>query len=315
MCSISFEVLPDDQDEAGFSLNWPSSNSCPSPLSDPGSFRDHSKYLLFHACSPGRSEAAATSKQVSKGSRTSVYPLAQFTPLVQSGNPSELSSEYATVKSLLEYLGSQQITSSWLFTAGYFNIHLELSSLLIESALNHSYPTKAAKNTIVTASPWANGFYGSAGISGMLPDAYTQLSRKFLDAVHVRGGDDSVQLKEWRKGTVGEPGGWTYHAKGIWATFAAPPETSVRREWDVGPSITVVGSSNYTKRSYSLDLEVGALLWTDDDRLRRKLKEEMDWLQRDTKVVEREDLMKVERRVSWKVRLAMWIVEKVGGAL
>lgn len=82
-----------------------------------------------------------------------------------------------------------------------------------------------------------------------------------------------------------------------------------------GPSITLIGSSNYTKRSYSLDLEIGALVVTGDQALQRKYREETEWLQRDAAVVTRDDLMRVERRVGFKVRAAMWLVERLGGAL
>lgn len=81
------------------------------------------------------------------------------------------------------------------------------------------------------------------------------------------------------------------------------------------PSLTFVGSSNYTKRSYSLDLEVGALVVTNDQGLKKRLGEETEWLQKDAAPISRDDLRGTERRVGWNVRLAMWIVEKVGGAL
>lgn len=139
----------------------------------------------------------------------------------------------------------------------------------------------------------------------MLPAAYTHLSARFLDRVADAQNSNFIQLKEWRRGTVGEPGGWTYHAKGLWITLP-------REEY---PSLTFVGSSNYTKRSYSLDLEVGALVLTTDEALKRRLGEESQWLQKDASAISREDFRRTERRVGWNVRLAMWIVEKVGGAL
>jgi CDP-diacylglycerol--glycerol-3-phosphate 3-phosphatidyltransferase len=139
----------------------------------------------------------------------------------------------------------------------------------------------------------------------MLPAAYTHLSARFLDRVAKAQRTNAIQLKEWRRGTVGEPGGWTYHAKGLWINL--PGEKH--------PCLTFVGSSNYTKRSYSLDLEVGALVVTSDEALKARLAEETKWLQKDAQPVSREDLRSTERRVRWNVRLAMWIVEKVGGAL
>ncbi|KAJ5351242.1 hypothetical protein N7452_000216 [Penicillium brevicompactum] len=90
----------------------------------------------------------------------------------------------------------------WLFTAGYFNIHPVLSSLLISSTTTASNTPTTTQGTVLTASPWANGFYGSSGISGMLPAAYTHLSARFLDRVAKAKASDFIQLKEWRKGTV-----------------------------------------------------------------------------------------------------------------
>ena len=149
----------------------------------------------------------------------------------------------------------------------------------------------------------------------MLPAAYTLLSRRFLRTVKDAGKDDVVQLKEWRKGTVGEPGGMTYHAKGLWLTL--PPQLGATGQHveEPGPSIAVVGSSNYTKRSYSLDLEVGALIVTGNDELKRKLEAETAWLQEDAKVVTQDDLSKVDRRVGFRVRASLWLVEALGGAL
>lgn len=117
-------------------------------------------------------------------------------------------------------------------------------------------------------------------------------------------------LKEWRQGTVGEEGGWTYHAKGLWISLN-PPDTKDKG----GVDVSVVGSSNYTKRSYSLDLEAGVAIVTSDEGLKRRLAEERDWLGEHTKQVGMDEFIKAERRVGIRVRVAMWIVSMVGGAL
>jgi CDP-diacylglycerol--glycerol-3-phosphate 3-phosphatidyltransferase len=54
---------------------------------------------------------------------------------------------------------------------------------------------------------------------------------------------------------------------------------------------------------------------TGDAGLKKRLKEEMEWLQKDAQITTQDDLMKVDRRVGFKVRAAMWLVEKLGGAL
>lgn len=155
----------------------------------------------------------------------------------------------------------------------------------------------------------------------MLPAAYTHLSRRFLGRVYVAGAEPYITAKEWRRGTVSEPDGWTYPAKGIWVTFPDLPNntTSETREEAAAtgePSLTVIGSLNYTKRSYSLDLEVGALVVTEDGTLRKKLRREVEGLEAYTRTVSREELRDdEERKVGWKTRVAMWVVGVVGGAL
>lgn len=81
------------------------------------------------------------------------------------------------------------------------------------------------------------------------------------------------------------------------------------------PSISVVGSSNYTRRSYSLDLEAGVVIVTRDQGLKERLRGERDGLQDYAARVGMDDFVKVDRRVGIHVRIAMWIVSAVGGAL
>lgn len=76
-----------------------------------------------------------------------------------------------------------------------------------------------------------------------------------------------------------------------------------------------MGSSNYTKRSYGLDLEVGCVIVTGDEGLKERLREERDGLQEYAEKVGLDEFLKTERRVGIRVRIAMWIVGLVGGAL
>ncbi|KAJ5795100.1 hypothetical protein N7457_001699 [Penicillium paradoxum] len=299
ICSLSFQVLPDPEKKSSYVLEWPSTNKAPSPLESSREFVAYSSAFLSPLIQASDNKPALQSSS----SQTYVYPVSQFTSILQ---PEDTSTEYPAVTTILGLLSNSSVFAGarWLFTAGYFNIHPVLSSLLISSTTTASKDPTTTKGTVLTASPWANGFFGSSGISGMLPAAYTHLSARFLDRVAAAGATDSVQLKEWRKGTVGTPDGWTYHAKGLWVTL--PHEEH--------PSVTFVGSSNYTKRSYSLDLESGAVVVTNDPDLKRKLGEETERVQKNASPVSREDLMRTERRVTWNVRLSMWIVEKVGGA-
>ncbi|KXX76078.1 CDP-diacylglycerol--glycerol-3-phosphate 3-phosphatidyltransferase [Madurella mycetomatis] len=291
--SLSFLVKPSDS-PAGFEMVWPENNAAPSPLEDPQQFIKESTGLLAGLISPKTAPLTARDATPPQERDTSVYMLAQFSQLLSP----DTSTELPAVTHVLKTLSSPQYAkSSWTFTAGYFNPAPSLTKLLL-SAESHN-------NTVITASPFANGFYKSPGVSGLLPDAYTLLARRFVHAVHKHQREDSTVLREWRRGTVGEPGGWTYHAKGLWITLPGN-ET---------PSISLIGSSNYTKRSYSLDLEANALIVTENEGLKKRLAEEQQWLKEHSSIVTRDDFAKTDRRVGLNVRIAMMIVQLLGGAL
>ena len=271
----------------GIELEWPKSNIQPSPLENPSGYIKAATEALAPLLRPRPITPA-------KRTDTSIYPLLQLTPILKPDTSTELKGISLILRTLAT---SAFAKSSWTFTAGYFNMTPEIRTLLLS--------TNPARGTVVAASPWANGFYGSKGISGMLPAAYTHLGKQFLQAVKEKGLSGQIALKEWRHGTVNQPGGWTYHAKGLWITL--PGEQN--------PCISLVGSSNYTKRSYSIDLEANTLIVTRNEGLMRKLGEEEKWLQQHAKVVDETEFHKTERRVGLHVRIAMWIVTLVGGAL
>jgi CDP-diacylglycerol--glycerol-3-phosphate 3-phosphatidyltransferase len=72
---------------------------------------------------------------------------------------------------------------------------------------------------------------------------------------------------------------------------------------------------NYTKRSYELDLEANVVIATTDPGLRRRLGEEVKWLGEYAEKVDEKEFEKPERRVGMSVRLSMWLVRVLGGAL
>lgn len=330
VCDISYDLSPSKEQPGGFVLTTPQARGIPDPVWHPKQYKAYAKQLLEPLIHP-KAKQRIVPLEFAKD-KTFIYPLAQFDILL--GKPRnreligdvELETFTSTEKPVLERVltsfaeNPRLKPASWIFTAGYFNIDPDVCRLLLAAAPNSpvTAPAKAAAEkacTVITASPWANGFYGSKGVSGMLPAAYTLLSRRFLREVASEKKGAAVQLKEWRHGTVGEPGGQTYHAKGLWITLPPKSLSGGQIVPEPGPSVAVIGSSNYTKRSYSLDLEVGALVLTSDDALKRKLSDETKWLQEDAKVVTQDDLAKVERRVGLKVRLSLWLVEALGGAL
>ncbi|KAF5334855.1 hypothetical protein D9758_014298 [Tetrapyrgos nigripes] len=146
-------------------------------------------------------------------------------------------------------------------TSGYFGLSEKYQDLVL------GCPEVDVR--IVAASPKANGFFGSKGISGRIPEGYTYLEQRFMDAVRRVGrewappspssspssasisvantsGNDTgvVQLCEWEKE------GWTYHAKGLWLS---PTPTS-------NPVLTLFGSTNLNSRSAELDTELSFVM-------------------------------------------------------
>ncbi|TFK36676.1 hypothetical protein BDQ12DRAFT_236985 [Crucibulum laeve] len=130
-------------------------------------------------------------------------------------------------------------------TSGYFSLYKPYQDLILGS------PYVDCK--IVAAAPKANGFFGSNGISGRIPEGYTLYEQRFMKAVKkagrlwkdaTGGGGQGVQLSEWSKK------GWTYHAKGIWLS---PSPLSP-------PVLTLFGSTNLNSRSAHLDTELSFLM-------------------------------------------------------
>lgn len=278
VCSTSF-FLHTSEEPSKFLLEWPASNKVPNPLDAPKRYIEAATSLLSPLVDPELSRS-------SPATSTSLYPLLCHPPTINN--------ELRAFTTLLD-----RPISSYTFTAGYFNPHpIVTSALLAASNLVSSEPS-----IILTASPFSNGFLGSKGISGMLPAAYTHLSMKFLQAARGK----NIQLREWQRGIVGQADGWTYHAKGLWVTL--PNEKSL------GPSATLIGSSNYTTRSYGLDLEVGVMVVTSDEGLMGKWKREEEMLLQPSRPVTEGELAGKDRRANWRTRAAMWIVKMVGGAL
>ncbi|KAG6873239.1 hypothetical protein C0995_001258 [Termitomyces sp. Mi166 len=124
-------------------------------------------------------------------------------------------------------------------TSGYFGLYETYQNLVLANNVT---------TRIVAASPKANGFYGSKGISGRIPEGYALLEQRFMTAVKRAGRlwkqGTGVQLTEWEKD------GWTYHAKGIWVSLS--PSSL--------PVLTLFGSTNLNSRSAHIDTELSFVM-------------------------------------------------------
>jgi CDP-diacylglycerol--glycerol-3-phosphate 3-phosphatidyltransferase len=111
----------------------------------------------------------------------------------------------------------------------------------------------------------ANGFLGSRGISGRIPEGYTLLEQRFMAAAKSanRLNSSGVELREWARQ------GWTYHAKGIWVQPA--PSEGTHND----PVLTLLGSTNLSTRSVELDAELSFAVLSAHPSARAQLTNEM----------------------------------------
>lgn len=73
-----------------------------------------------------------------------------------------------------------------------------------------------------------NGFYGSRGVSRLIPEGYTLLEQRFMRAVRAVGRlfepcDGAITLSEWERQD------WMYHAKGIVSLSLAAGKLTLHR--------------------------------------------------------------------------------------
>ncbi|KAG2350074.1 hypothetical protein BDR05DRAFT_995015 [Suillus weaverae] len=212
-------------------------------------------------------------------------------PVIQAGQ-FNIREEERTLSMLFDHLASREYCLDqepvMNLTSGYFGLSKEYQDLILKSNVGCS---------IIAASPKANGFYGSGGLSGLIPEGYTLLEKRFMSAVRAASrpsnipDDHNISLKEW------ERDGWTYHAKGIWLSPSV----------DSLPVLTLFGSTNLNSRSANLDTELSFVMATSSDDLRQKLQEEIQGLHR-WAVPWRGG----ERKVRWRTKA---IVALVGGML
>ncbi|KAL2622531.1 hypothetical protein R1flu_002736 [Riccia fluitans] len=142
----------------------------------------------------------------------------------------------------------------------YFNLTPEYEDVLLEVAERNIVD-------ILTASPRANGFYGSAGVSGLIPKAYSLLEQNLYERAQHIARDESLSLRKGMSIYEYERTGWTFHAKGLWCTLPSDLE---------GPSLTLIGSSNLGYRSRDRDLEAQLFVMTSNSRLVGQLSAERE---------------------------------------
>jgi CDP-diacylglycerol--glycerol-3-phosphate 3-phosphatidyltransferase len=213
----------------------------------------------------------------SKSSKTFLLPLLQLPDF-------QINQEQESMNYIFKHLHPSNY--SIFLSSGYFNITKTYRNL-IRKFLNNS----KSNAHILIASPQANGFFNSKGISRHIPNAYNYLTIKFLN--HLSSKEFSkLSLLEYIRSN------WTFHAKGLWLF----PDQPVSRNH---PLIFTIGSSNFGYRSEERDLENQILIISADPKVEGKIKKNVQDLffsSYNSKIIEIGNLSSQDRTISlfWK---------------
>lgn len=271
---LSYDVQRSKSTTNGFRVKW--NHRIPEPTVDPVNYIKQATRQIAPLLLP--SKDAFTSEHNSDSTiTTTVYAMSQFTPLLIPNT----STEYPVMSRLFSMLATDRF--NWTLTAGYFNIDSSLQQKLFCTT-----PSDFAH--VITASPKANGFYKAPGLPGQLPGAYSLLAQQFLENTINSRVESKIKMLEWEHV---KPQRWTYHAKGLWIS---PPHSAL-------PCMTVVGSSNYTRRSYCHDIESNVVIVTRDHSLQNQFQTEVDNLKKHCHEMTIKDYNDEERKPNWFQKL------------
>eukprot|EP00117_Sycon_ciliatum_P016253 scpid62027/ scgid4597/ CDP-diacylglycerol--glycerol-3-phosphate 3-phosphatidyltransferase, mitochondrial; Phosphatidylglycerophosphate synthase 1 len=207
-------------------------------------------------------------------------------PLLQLG-PAGIQDDETATRRLLEQSRSRGY--GLRLASGYFNLTPEYSKSLLERGQDQTGFTE-----ILLASPQANGFLGARGPRGSIPAGYVHRCKLFYQAVCQSGCKDTVHLAEYFRN------GWTFHGKGLWL-YPVNSDT---------PDMTMVGSPNFGYRSTCRDVELQVAMVTKNASLRRKLKQEADYLFSFGQSVDESTFQRPDHRVPWLVAVIANVVRK-----
>ncbi|XP_004226539.2 CDP-diacylglycerol--glycerol-3-phosphate 3-phosphatidyltransferase, mitochondrial isoform X2 [Ciona intestinalis] len=182
-------------------------------------------------------------------------------------------------------LASFPANSRACVTSGYFNVTDDVTAMIAGGA---------ATFEIITASPGANGFLGSGGFSGYIPQVYCLLVKNFFEVLVKTGRSCKVKLWEYCRKD------WTYHAKGIWYY---PPNA-------LFPQLTAIGSSNFGMRSMQRDLEAQLYIVTYNEKLMKKMHKEKCLIMNEASLITNETLKEARYTVSAWVTSVIDIVKR-----
>lgn len=286
--SFSYKLLPNESSTPSmpatlnphsythddYTLHWPNFDTHPHYFNS----------IAEEALSQFQKRHCTRSKQISLSNPADSAQMPLLIPIIQAGQ-FNIREEESTIQLLFRHLTKSSLKRRPLLdlTSGYFSLYTPYQNLILNSP-NVDCRIVAASPKVSNSGPlwlvlWpnnifvqANGFYGSKGISGRIPEGYTLYEKRFMNAVAKAGrlwrGDSptdgqGVLLAEWEKP------GWTYHAKGITSVSILSTRGHSRRTgtgiWvsltsSAAPILTLFGSTNLNSRSAHIDTELSFLM-------------------------------------------------------
>eukprot|EP01120_Amphizonella_sp_Union-15-10_P009923 TRINITY_DN3870_c0_g1_i1.p1 TRINITY_DN3870_c0_g1~~TRINITY_DN3870_c0_g1_i1.p1 ORF type:complete len:200 (-),score=13.70 TRINITY_DN3870_c0_g1_i1:30-629(-) len=151
-----------------------------------------------------------------------------------------------------EILSSTKPSQKLYLTSPYFNFTPEYTNLILKGN---------CRTSVMVSSPESNGFFGGYGLKGYVPLVYARVFKEFFEKVEAADQLNRVNLRLFYEEHR------TYHAKGLWITDPAQRYL-----------ISVVGSSNFGKRSLERDIESQMILLTESSWVIQMLERERELL-------------------------------------
>lgn len=325
---FSYLLLPAHSGVSNYRLDWPKTNAVPQPLGNvalaeivEAATRCFAPLIWKHKPhlpspkQPSRSRMDCGTDTASNAD-TIIYPLAQLTPLLGSLTTSTHGWAILRLLSLLS------ISRSWTLATPYLN----LPESLVKFLTRHSHApfgngklfnSAPAHGKIIIAAPEAMSFYEAKGLAGYIPTAFGREAQKLLGTLKVETYSSSAlcsstYLLQWQRGIAHRIGGWTFHVKGWWVRGLrmGSPSTAAASNDDM--TITVVGSSNYGERSYTLDLEMDVLIATRDPDLKQRIHREERKILAHGQHVKKQNVWQAGIVDSVLVFVLMWIISVTG---
>ncbi|KAI9343443.1 hypothetical protein DFJ73DRAFT_661230 [Zopfochytrium polystomum] len=216
-----------------------------------------------------RRQTAATASEPSQSTTASPSSSTFVIPLIQAGSLG-IREEEDFLQNFMNAIAPHPSVKVVLSSA-YLNFPKHYIAGILRSK---------AQFSLVTASPKANGFYGSKGVSRHIPSVYTFIEKKLWKALGQTGRRESVDIFEYCRPD------WTYHVKGLWYAVSGHP-----------PEMTIIGSSNFGQRSLRRDFESQLILVTSDNDLRERLRKDIENVTKYCEKVNDSTFAHSERRV------------------